>query len=336
MIAANLTAKISELALLNDVSDIHIHAETAIFIRQNGKMIQTETIASEQEIMAFLEQVCSLKLASFSGCNEADFAFESAGIRFRANLLKSSLGMGLILRVISQEIPEMQNLGLPQPVYDVLDAHDGLVLVTGQTGSGKSTSLAAMIHHINQRRKVAIYTLEDPIEIRHHHLNSIIVQREIGIHTQSFAVGLKHILRQDPDIILLGELRDFETMSAALTAAETGHLVFASLHTRNTADSINRIIDVFPETQQAQAREQLASALRLVLSQRLLPARSGGRIAAFEVLVNIPAVANLIREAKTAQLDSVLQTNAAIGMVRMEAALQTLLQNGQINSDDIY
>ena len=165
------------------------------------------------------------------------------------------------------------------------------------------------------------------------------MQREVGTHTDSFAVGLKHILRQDPDIILLGELRDFETISAALTAAETGHLVCASLHTRNAADSINRIIDVFPETQQAQAREQLASALRLVLSQRLLPAIGGGRRAAFEVLVNTPAVANIIREAKTTQLSSVMQTNAALGMITMETAIQKLKDTGQItadNGDDIF
>ena len=330
-----LLSSIVELAKRTHVSDIHLHADTPIYIRENGQMQQTSLRVSSAEMTQLLHQLCDAAIwAKIEGNNEADFACEAQGVRFRANLLNSSHGRGLILRVLTSEIPEMEQLGLPVPAFDVLNAHDGLVLVTGQTGSGKSTTLAAMIHRINRARKVAIYTLEDPIEIRHHHLNSIIVQREVGTHTNSFAVGLKHILRQDPDIILLGELRDFETISAALTAAETGHLVCASLHTRNAADSINRIIDVFPETQQAQAREQLASALRLVLSQRLLPAIGGGRKAAFEVLVNTPAVANIIREAKTTQLSSVMQTNAALGMITMETAIQMLKDAGQITADN--
>ena len=322
---------IDSLASNTALSDIHIHADGSVYIRENGEIEATRYRAGEQDIISLIETYTSPAPASpLLSNNEADFALEIGNRRYRANLLKSSLGIGLILRLISAEIPQMDRLGLPQAAYDVLQAHDGLVLVTGQTGSGKSTTLSAMINHINQSRKCAIYTLEDPIEIRHHHQNSIVVQREIGIHTAGFAVGLKHILRQDPDIILLGEIRDYETIAAALTAAETGHLVFASLHTRNAADSINRIIDVFPQTQQAQAREQLAASLRLILSQRLLPAAGGGRVAAFEALVNIPAVAHLIREAKTAQLETVMQTNAAAGMVLMNNAVEKLISDGRV------
>lgn len=247
---------INSLASNTALSDIHIHADGSVYIRENGEIEATPHYVGEQDIISLIEACASPDFTSpdftspanaslLLSHNEADFALEIGSRRYRANLLKSSLGTGLILRLISAEIPQMDRLGLPQAAYDVLEAHDGLVLVTGQTGSGKSTTLSAMINHINQCRKCAIYTLEDPIEMRHHHQNSIVVQREIGTHTAGFAVALKHILRQDPDIILLGEIRDYETIAAALTAAETGHLVFASLHTRNAADSINRIIEMY-------------------------------------------------------------------------------------------
>jgi len=213
---------------------------------------------------------------------------------------------------------------LPPAVHDILTAKAGLVLVTGQTGSGKSTSLAAMIDKINRERGENIITVEDPIEFVHQNKQSIITQREVGRDTQSFATALKGALRQDPDIILLGELRDYETVSMALTAAETGHLVFGTLHTSGAPETINRIIDVFPASEQAQARSQLSQSLRLVLTQQLLKRRDGGRIGAFEVMVCIPAVANLIRESKIVQIQTVMQTGQQFGMVTMEKYTEML------------
>jgi len=222
------------------------------------------------------------------------------------------------------EVPHIDQLGLPPAVHDILTAKAGLVLVTGQTGSGKSTSLAAMIDKINRERGENIITVEDPIEFVHQNKQSIITQREVGRDTQSFATALKGALRQDPDIILLGELRDYETVSMALTAAETGHLVFGTLHTSGAPETINRIIDVFPASEQAQARSQLSQSLRLVLTQQLLKRRDGGRIGAFEVMVCIPAVANLIRESKIVQIQTVMQTGQQFGMVTMEKYTEML------------
>jgi twitching motility protein PilT len=213
---------------------------------------------------------------------------------------------------------------LPPAVHDVLTEKAGLVLVTGQTGSGKSTSLAAMVDKINRERGENIITIEDPIEFVHKNKNSIITQREVGRDTNSFATALKGALRQDPDIILLGELRDYETVSMALTAAETGHLVFGTLHTSGAPETINRIIDVFPAEEQAQARSQLSQSLRLVMTQQLLKRQGGGRIGAFEVMVCVPAVANLIRESKIVQIQTVMQTGKQFGMVTMDKYIELL------------
>jgi twitching motility protein PilT len=233
-------------------------------------------------------------------------------------------GLSLILRVIITVIPAIDQLGLPPAVHDILTAKDGLVLVTGATGSGKSTSLAAMIDKINRVRNETIITIEDPIEFVHHSQKSLVSQREVGRDTASFARALKGALRQDPDIILLGELRDYETVSMALTAAETGHLVFGTLHTNGAPETINRILDVFPANQQGQARAQLSQSLRLVMTQQLLKRKGGGRIGAFEVMVNIPAVANLIREAKIVQIDTIMQTGSQHGMITMAKYIDML------------
>ena len=221
-------------------------------------------------------------------------------------------------------------LGLPPAVHQVLTKKSGLVLVTGQTGSGKSTSLAAMIDKINRERNENIITVEDPIEFVHQSKKSIITQREVGRDTRTFASALKGALRQDPDIILMGELRDYETVSMALTAAETGHLVFGTLHTNGAPETINRIIDVFPAEEQAQARSQLSQSLRLVMTQQLLKRKGGGRVGAFEVMVCIPAVANLIREAKIVQIQTIMQTGQQHGMVTMDKYVELLHENNLI------
>ena len=313
------------------VSDVHIHGGSAVYLRADGQIRPAGLTVTDEDIIELITHYagggCAERLQT---TGDADFALSAGGARFRANGFMRQGGVCLILRVIAEDIPDSDRLGLPEIARQMMHSPDGLVLVTGATGSGKSTSLAAMIDYVNTRLAKIIYTIEDPIEFLHHNKSSVISQREVGIHTSSFAVGLKAVLRQDPDIILLGELRDFETISLALTAAETGHLVLATLHTRTASDAVSRIIDVYPERQQAQAREQLASSLQMVMTQQLVPAISGGRVASFEVLVNTPAVAHHIREAKTAQLISVMQTSADAGMITMQASLSQLEDAGLI------
>jgi twitching motility protein PilT len=266
---------------------------------------------------------------------QVDFSYSVPAYgRFRVNAYMQRASVGAAFRLIPAEIKSVEQLGLPASVQDFVKMPRGFVLVTGPTGSGKSTSLAAMIDEINTTRKEHILTIEDPIEFLHRHKSCIVNQREIGNDAQSFALGLKAALRQDPDVILVGEMRDLETISTALTAAETGHLVFATLHTQDTAQTIDRIIDVFPPHQQQQVRVQLSVALQGIMTQQLLPTADGsGRVACCEVLTLTPAVRNLIREGKTHQIHSVLQTSAARGMQSMDAALATLVRNGKITRE---
>jgi twitching motility protein PilT len=266
---------------------------------------------------------------------QVDFSYSvpSQG-RFRVNAYMQRASIGAAFRLIPAEIKSIEQLGLPCSVHEFVKKPRGFVLVTGPTGSGKSTSLAAMIDEINQARKEHILTIEDPIEFLHRHKSCVVNQREIGNDAQSFALGLKAALRQDPDVILVGEMRDLETISTALTAAETGHLVFATLHTQDTAQTIDRIIDVFPPHQQQQVRVQLSVALEGIMTQQLLPTADGsGRVACTEVLSITPAVRNLIREGKTHQIHSVLQTSASKGMQSMDAALATLVRAGKITRE---
>jgi twitching motility protein PilT len=254
----------------------------------------------------------------FVDTGDIDFALVTAGVRFRGNAFHTQQGLGLVLRVIVSEIPRIEHLGLPPAVHSALEFNSGLILVTGATGSGKSTTLAAMIDKINRTRRKHIITIEDPVEFVHQPLKSLISQREVMRDTVSFATALRGALRQDPDVILVGEMRDYETVALAMTAAETGHLVLATLHTNGAPETINRIIDIFPYQEQAKARSQLSQSLRLVITQQLLHRAAGGRVGCYEVMVNTPAVANLIREDKVVQIANAIQTGSSQGMVTME------------------
>jgi twitching motility protein PilT len=261
------------------------------------------------------------------------FAFGELG-RFRVNTFHERGNLAAALRLIPNEILTIEQLGLPPIVNKFADYPRGLILVTGPTGSGKSTTLAAMIHKINMERSEHIITIEDPIEYTHRSKKSVIVQREVHYDTYSFSAALRSALREDPDVVLIGEMRDLETIASAITIAETGHLVFATLHTNSAAQSIDRMIDVFPPHQQPQIRSQLSNILMAVASQRLIPQIGGGRIAAAEILVATPAVRNIIREGKTHQLEPVIQTGSEFGMQTMDKTLVNMVHNGTISYDD--
>ena len=264
---------------------------------------------------------------------EADFSIGISGLaRFRVNLFQQTRGMGAVFRTIPEALLSLNELGMPPVVEEISDYHQGLVLVTGPTGSGKSTTLAAMVDHINRTRAQHILTIEDPVEFVHRPNQCIINQRELGQHTRSFDAALRAGLREDPDVILVGEMRDLETIQLALTAAETGHLVFGTLHTRGSIETINRIIDVFPAGAQAQIRTQLAGALRAVISQTLLPKKNGkGRVCAAEIMVVSYAIRNLIRENKVFQIPSLLQSSRAAGNRTLDAHLTELVSSGLIH-----
>src|SRR4029077_14771488 len=267
---------------------------------------------------------------------ELDFSVSVDNVsRFRANILLDKLGVEAVLRVISNKIPTAAELQLPPVITDLANLPRGMVLVTGPTGSGKSTTLACLINLINEKRKQHILTIEDPIEFVYENKNSVIRQRELGQQTKSFGAALKHALRQDPDVVLIGEMRDLETISAALTMAETGHLVFATLHTTDAASTVDRIIDVFPAHQQQQIRTQLSSSLKAVVGQTLLQ-RVGSkvRIAAREIMLVTPAIANLIREGKTHQIYGAIDTSARVGMISLDKSLAELARKGLISSED--
>lgn len=266
----------------------------------------------------------------------ADFAYAFSDMaRFRCAVFRARGNISIVMRLIPSRILTFDQLGLPQDsIIEVLNAHRGLVLVTGPTGSGKTTTLATMIDHMNIERAIHIITIEDPLEYTHPHKKAIVTHRELHVDTPSFAFALRGALRQDPDVILVGEMRDLETMEAAITAAETGHLVFGTLHTISASETLNRIIDAFPANQQEQIRAVLSVALRTVIAQTLLPRASGrGRVAAYEILHNTPAVANLIREKKTNRIISTIQTSAKQGMVTMDDYLLNLYKNGKISGE---
>ncbi|MEO3945473.1 type IV pilus twitching motility protein PilT [Gorillibacterium sp. CAU 1737] len=318
-------------------SDLHLTAGSPIMLRIHGELrpLGTRLLRPEDTENLVRQLIGEEGWALFEESGDADFAYGISGVgRFRVNTYRQRSHAGLSIRVIPDRVPRLAALGLPEAAEWFAGRPQGLLLVTGPTGSGKSTSLAAIVDHINRTRRDHILTLEDPIEYLHEPKNSIINQREVGRDTSSFARGLRAALRQDPDVVLVGEMRDLETISTAITAAETGHLVLATLHTADAPQSIDRIIDVFPPGQQQQIRYQLSSVLLGIMAQRLLPKVDGtGKVAAVEVLVNTPAVANLIRSEKVHQLRSVMQTGRSSGMQTMEQALRELVQAGTVTEE---
>jgi twitching motility protein PilT len=317
-----------------DASDLHISVGSPPAVRVRGDLKRLDypemTAQDTREIIYTILSNDQRKRLETDWQVDLSYTVPNAA-RFRVNAYVQRGAIGAAFRLIPSVIRSIEELGLPKVLHDFVNRPRGFVLVTGPTGSGKSTSLAAMIDEINQTRYDHIMTVEDPIEFLHRHKNCIVNQRELGTDAPSFGLALKAALRQDPDVILVGEMRDLETISTALTAAETGHLVFATLHTQDTPQTVDRIIDVFPPHQQQQVRVQLATALQGIVTQQLLPTADGsGRVAACEVLSITPAVRNLIREGKTHQIYSVLQTSAAAGMQSMDSALAQLVREGKI------
>jgi twitching motility protein PilT len=321
-----------------NASDLHLTAGLPPMLRIDGKLVPTPYGKLTPDLCQKLvySVLTDKQKEKFETTNELDVSFGVKDIgRIRMNVFRQRGTVAAALRAIPSTPPSFEELRLPKIVYNLVDLPRGLVLVTGPTGSGKTTTLASMINYINEHRDGHIITIEDPIEYVFHHKNCIINQREVGTDTESFATALKYVLREDPDIILIGEMRDLETIQAALTIAETGHLVFATLHTPDAVSSINRIIDVFPPHQQQQVRIQLSFVLQAVLSQQLLLHASGkGRVLACEVLVATPAVRNLIREGKPEQIYTLMQTGAKFGMQTMNQALAELYQKRLVTYDE--
>lgn len=318
-------------------SDVHLTVGMPPIMRLDGELKRFgQEILKPHDIESMTRSILTDEMwEKFIERGEIDFSHGLPGVsRFRVNAYHQRDCIGLAFRVIPTHIPTYEELSLPPVLREISTRPQGLVLVTGPTGAGKSTTLASMISEMNQSMKKHIITLEDPIEYLHSHGTCMINQREVGFDTKSFSSGLRASLRQDPDVILVGEMRDLETISTAITAAETGHLVFATLHTTSAVMTIDRIIDVFPPSQQPQIRIQLASVLQAVISQRLFPKKEGkGRVGAFEVLLNVPAVKNLIRTEKIHQITSVMQSSRSIGMRTMESEIERLVKEERVSFD---
>ena len=333
-IAGLMTRAIKEKA-----SDIHITVGVPPIIRVHGdlKPVKNQPVLKPEDTLDIARSLMSEKqITKFERNREIDFAIGFTGLgRYRVNCFYQKGSVGVVLRLIPTHIPTIGELSLPPICGEMAKLKRGLILFTGPTGSGKSSSLAAILDIVNRSRRCHIMCVEDPIEFVHEHKMSVVNQRELGEDTYSFAEALKHVLRQDPDVILVGEMRDLETISLAITAAETGHLVFATLHTIDTPQTVDRIIDVFPPFQQKQIRYQLSTALKAIITQQLLQkADMSGRIPAVEVLINTPAVANLIREGKQFQIYSVLQTSSKDGMQTMDGSIKELYTRGSITRQE--
>lgn len=328
----------------NDGSDLHISTGLEPRVRVSGEIVTIESdevgeITPEKSLgMARYLLDTDAKWAEFEETHDMDFSYAIEDVaRFRVNMFMQQRGIGMVFRTIPSKVLTLDQLGCPEAFRDMVhNIKSGVVLVTGPTGSGKSTTLAAMINEINENAKEHILTIEDPIEFVHKPINSLINQREVGAHTESFASALKAALREDPDVILVGEMRDLETIRLALTAAETGHLVFGTLHTSSAAKTMDRIIDVFPANEKDMVRAMLSESLRVVISQNLMKRTEGGRIAVHEILISTPAIRNLIRENKVAQIYSALQTGKKLGMQTMDDAMEDLLKEKVINPEDAY
>ena len=316
-------------------SDLHLTVGLPPTIRYNGKLIHLgDEKLLPNDVEEFSKEILQEKYEEYLSIGEFDTSYSAQGIgRFRVNVFKQRNSDAIAIRVIALKIPTLDELKHPAVLKDIVTKKRGLVLVTGPTGSGKSTTLAAMINEINNTRQAHIITLEDPIEYLHKHNNCIVNQREIGKDSKSYGNALKAILREDPDVILVGEMRDLETISTAITAAETGHLVFSTLHTIGAAKTIDRIVDVFPPHQQEQIKIQLASVLQTIISQQLVETVDGDRTAALEIMVATPAIKNLIREGKTHQIESSIQTGSKYGMRTMDMELSNLYREGVITQE---
>lgn len=329
--------KVFKLANAEKASDVHIVVGLPPILRINGELIEVDmpslNVIQVKEIIYSI--ITPEQKKKYEEERELDFSFEVKGVaRFRVNLHFEKQNYGMVARRIDSTPPNMKDIEMPEIAHKLTRLHQGLVLVTGPTGSGKSTTLSAMIEEINNTRKAHIITLEDPIEFVYKSNKSVIRQRQLGDDMRSFAEGMRHVLRQDPDIILVGEMRDLETISLAITLAETGHLVLATLHTQGAAQTVDRIIDVFPPYQQTQVRTQLAGTLSAVISQRLVRTIKPGRTAAREILIGTPAVATLIRESKINQIDTVIQTSLAEGMILMDQHLIRLFKQEIISKEE--
>ncbi len=327
-----------EEVVKNKASDLHLQVGLPPMIRIDGalKPSASGTVLKEEQVEALIFSILDDEQKQILlKDKEFDFSFSFGDLgRFRVNAFHERGNLAAALRLIPNEMLSIEQLGLPKIINKFADYPRGLVLVTGPTGSGKSTTLAGLIHKINTERAAHIITIEDPIEFTHKSAKSVIVQREVHYDTYSFSAALRSSLRQDPDVVLIGEMRDLETIAAAITIAETGHLVFATLHTNSASQSLDRMIDVFPPHQQPQIRAQLSNILMAICCQRLVPSIGGGRVAAAEILIANPAVRNIIREGKGHQLDAVIQTGAEFGMQSMDKTLVNLIHAGTITYDE--
>jgi twitching motility protein PilT len=321
-------------------SDLHLKSGKAPFIRVDGSMMPLPGRAplDARTLWTLVEPIMPERnRTEFAEANDTDFAYELAGrARMRCNVFRDLAGVGAVFRQIPSKILTAKDLALPKAILDLCELDKGLVVVTGPTGSGKSTTLAAMVDHINERRDDHLITIEDPVEFVHKDKRCLINQREIGAHTRGFKAALRAALREDPDIVLVGEMRDLETVAIAIETAETGHLVFGTLHTNTAASTVDRIIDQFPTDRQAQIRMMLSESLKAVVAQTLLRRKGGGRVAALEILLVTPAVSNLIREGKTFQIGSVMQTGRGLGMQTISDAMIDLVKAGVVEAQEAY
>jgi twitching motility protein PilT len=328
--------------LMNDqgASDLHLVSGSQPILRVHGEMERVKyKLMENDELKAILYEICpENKIKVFEETGDIDFGYEVPNLaRYRCNFFQQKWGVGAVFREIPSEILTVEQLGLPPVLNKMAMLHKGLVLVTGPTGSGKSTTLAAMVDYINRNKKAHIITVEDPIEFVHKSQSCVVNHREVGLHTQSFKAALRGALREDPDIILVGEMRDLETIELALEAASTGHLVFGTLHTQSAAKTVDRVIDVFPAHQQAQIRTTLSESLKGVVAQNLFKRiDKKGRLAVLEILVVTPATSNLIREGKTFQIPSVIQTGKKYGMQSLDDAILEAMQAKRISPEDAY
>jgi len=329
------------LRLMNDrgSSDFHLTVGRPPMLRSSGSMEQVRyRVLAESDFIDLVQPIAPKRVwDEWVAGGDGDFAYEIPGLsRYRVNIFRQQRGAGAVFRVIPSKIMTIDELGLPPQVRRVASLRSGLVLVTGPTGSGKSTTLAAIIDMINDTRPLHIITIEDPIEFLHPNKQCVLHQREIGSQATSFAEALKAAGREDPDIVLVGEMRDLETISMALTAAERGTLVFGTLHTNNAAKTVDRIISVFPAGEQEGVRNVLGESLRAVIAQQLLPKVTGGRVAALEILFATPAIGNMVREGKTAQITSAIQTGSQLGMIDMDSSLRQLFEAGKVSARAAY